>query len=378
MIENNLQSRVRHHAVDTDVFAYQTKKEGETVKYIVGYQATDDGRFLREIIAAKDAVREVYFSFGDFPNGRSSLAKEDGVPLYEKQKRQMEDLETLARAGLSFNLLFNGNCYGRDSQSRAFFHKVGETVDYLGEKIGIASVTTSSPLIARFIRENFDGIDVRASVNMEIGSVEGLEYVADVFDSFYIKRECNRDAARLAVLREWCNKNGREMYLLANSGCLNNCSAHTFHDNLVSHEAEIAAMDNGYAFEGVCWAFLGREDNRDKWLSRTNFIRPEDISLYAPYTAAVKLATRVNRDPCRVLRAYLAGGFSGGINTILEPDHSGALYPTVVENKKLPADFGQTVMNCDRKCDTCGYCKQAMENASVNLGGMYDVDKSND
>ena len=101
MIENNLQSGVRHHAVDTDVFAYQTKKEGETVKYIVGYQATDDGRFLREIIAAKDAVREVYFSFGDFPNGRSSLAKEDGVPLYEKQKRQMEDLETLARAGLS-------------------------------------------------------------------------------------------------------------------------------------------------------------------------------------------------------------------------------------------------------------------------------------
>ena len=33
-----------------------------------------------------------------------------------------------------------------------------------------------------------------------------------------------------------------------NSGCLNNCSVHVFHDNLVSHESEIAAMDNRCAF----------------------------------------------------------------------------------------------------------------------------------
>ena len=37
-----------------------------------------------------------------------------------------------------------------------------------------------------------------------------------------------------------CDAEGKELYMLANSGCLNNCSAHVFHDNLVAHEAQIA------------------------------------------------------------------------------------------------------------------------------------------
>ena len=340
------------------------------MKYIVGYQMTDGDRFVRDIVAAKDKISEVYFSFGDFPNGRSTLTYDDGITLYEKEKRQEADLSALADAGIAFNLLFNGNCYGKDSQSRAFFHKIGTTLDYLSSHLNFLSVTTSSPLIARFIRENFDGIDVRASVNMGIGSVEGIEYLSDLFDSFYVKRECNRSKRALDALRAWCDENGKEMYLLANSGCLSNCSAHTFHDNLVSHESEIAAMDNGYSFEGICHTYLKNEKAREKWLSRTSFIRPEDVTLYERYTSAVKLATRVNRDPCRVLTAYLSGSIGGSIHSILEPDHSGMFYPQIIENKKIPADFGSRVMSCDRDCEMCGYCKEVYKNASVHLGGM--------
>ena len=99
---------------------------------------------------------------------------------------------------------------------------------------------------------------------MEIGSTEGISYVSNLFDSFYVKRELNRNLNELSRLRKWCDSNGKQMYILANSGCLNNCSAHIFHDNLVAHEAEISAMDNGYQFNGICWEFLSDRNNFEK------------------------------------------------------------------------------------------------------------------
>ena len=331
---------------------------------------TENGRFMQSIIENKDKIKEVYFSFGDFPNGRSTQKYGDGMTLYEKQSRQLDDLTSLANEGLSFNLLFNGNCYGKDSQSRAFFHKIGECVDFLSSRMKICSVTTSSPLIAKFIRENFDGIDVRASVNMEIGSIEGIDYLRDTFDSFYVKRECNRSARALSELRAWCDENGKQMYVLANSGCLYNCSAHTFHDNLVSHEAEIAQMDNGYAFEGMCHTYLKNPENREKWLQRTTFIRPEDVHLYEKFTPAVKLATRVNSDPCRVLKAYISGSADTSLSSLLEPDHSALFYPFIVENKKFPDTFGERVMSCSHNCNSCNYCKDVLKEALLDLGDM--------
>ena len=52
-------------------------------------------------------------------------------------------------------------------------------------KIGINSVTVTSPVIAKFFKANFEALEVRASVNMEIGTPEGMDYLTDSFDSFY-------------------------------------------------------------------------------------------------------------------------------------------------------------------------------------------------
>lgn len=336
------------------------------MKYIVGYPTNASPDFADVALRYKDHISEVYFSFGDFPNGRNTVTEDGDLP-FERQARQLEALKKMSAAGLRFNLLFNGNCYGKDSQARALFHKIGETTDYIERTFGLQSVTTSSPLIAKFIHENFKGIDVRASVNMEIGTPEGLSYVANVFDSFYLKREYNRSAAALKRMRDWCDTNGKEMYLLANSGCLNFCSAHAFHDNLVSHEAEIASMDNGYEFRGVCWDYLATDSGRGEWLSRTNFIRPEDMALYEGLVPAVKLATRVNASPERVIRAYVDGKYRGSVMDLLEPNHSGAFYPDIVDNGEIPDTFAAYVLYCDKRCEACGKCRRIMEKATKTM-----------
>ena len=91
-------------------------------------------------------------------------------------------------------------------QSKALFYSVGETIEYVAGNFGLKSVTTTSPLIAKFVKQNFEGIDVRASVNMSIGSRVGMEYVSEFFDSFYVKRELNRDFNALKNLKKWYQK----------------------------------------------------------------------------------------------------------------------------------------------------------------------------
>lgn len=304
------------------------------MKFSVGYQMRPDPDFLSGIISQKEHIHEVYFSWGQYPNGRSAQGMQQGLTQWEAYYRQEADIAMLSAAGLNLNLLFNATCYGASSQSKAFFDGVGNTVDYL-TRYNLTSVTTTSLLIARFLQENFPQLDVRASVNMCIGTIEGLDYVKDYFDSFYLKRELNRDFRAIRLLKQWCDDNGKALYGLANSGCLNHCSAHTFHDNLVSHEQEISKMDNGYAFEGVCRAFLKDPANHFKIVDRTGFIRPEDVALYEGLFPALKLATRVSPNPLRILKAYTTQHYRGNMLELLEPNHSGIFYPHVLENSRI-------------------------------------------
>ena len=299
------------------------------MKYMVGLQNTND-ELVRCIEANKEHIYAVYFSWGDFANGRNAQTERDGYTSWELQKWQTDALAELTEWDIPLNLLFNANCYGKDSQSRAFFEKVGTTIDYIKENYILNSVTTTSPLIAKFIKNNFEGIEVRASVNMEIGTEQGMDYVAEYFDSYYMKRELNRNIDAIIPLKKWCDDNGKKLYMLANSGCLNYCSAHNFHDNLVAHESEISKMDNAYEFRGMCREYLSKEEHYESLIKDTNFIRPEDIHKYEPYFDAVKLATRVHKNPCNVLKSYINRKYIGNILEILEPAHS--IYPYIVEN----------------------------------------------
>ncbi len=300
------------------------------MQFNVGYQLMSDSRFIDYIVSNKEHIGEVYYSWGDFPNGRNLAAMNQDMMPWETQGMMLEQLGVISQTGIALNLLLNGNCYGRDSQSKAFFQKVGDTIDYFGSRYALSSITTTSPLIAKFVNANFEGMDIRASVNMSIGTVQGMRYVQDYFDSFYMQRELNRDFNAIQALHKWCMENGKQMYLLANSGCLNNCSVHNFHDNLVAHENEIVQMDNAYQFTGICKEYLRDERNYPDLYNQMNFVRPEDINLYEPYFAGAKLATRVHRNPIHVVNSYISGQYSGNLLDILEPAHS--IYPYVLEN----------------------------------------------
>ena len=100
------------------------------MKYMVGLNSSDHC-FLDTIIENKQQIHEVYFSWGDLPNGRSSQLEHSDFTPWEMQDLQRRALKTLSDEGIALNLLFNANCYGKDSQSRSFFNKIGTITEYI-------------------------------------------------------------------------------------------------------------------------------------------------------------------------------------------------------------------------------------------------------
>ncbi|MDO5580475.1 MAG: hypothetical protein Q4G69_05035 [Planctomycetia bacterium] len=329
------------------------------MKFMVGYQA--DEHLKETILRYREAIAEIYFPWIGFTSGRGMVAG------YEAQCRMESDLDDYTRAGIGMNLLLNGNCYGRRSQSRIFFQSIGDTVENLCERYHLGSITTASPLIAKFLKENFPDLEIRASVNMEIGTSVGMDYLADLFDGFYLKREYNKDLARIQANRKWCSDHNKKLYLLANSGCLNFCSARTFHDNLVAHQHEIAEMDNGYEFHGICHSYLANPEKRKSFLQITNFIRPEDLAKIEDYFDGIKLATRTNRNPAAVVKAYAERHYIGNLLDLTEPNHAGHFYPEILANDRIPNDYADRVLSCDKNCDQCGYCADILRSALIRL-----------
>lgn len=339
--------------------------------FTVGYQLTGDSLFLDSILRHSDRISEVYFSWGSMPNGRHAATLHQTLSPWEVREKTEAELAVLHRAGISFNLLLNGACYGDRALSKAFFREVCETVEEVAGKYTLTSVTTTSPPLAHLIKQNFPGIATRASVNMGVATPAAAEYLAEDFDGFYLPRELNRSLSALEDFSDALERMGKTRHILANSGCLNHCPARSFHDNLVSHEMGVASMDNAIPFRGLCADWLRDPSHRRMLLSRLNLIRPEDLSLYEGLCDSIKLATRVSPDPTFILESYAAGACHGNLLDLTEPNHAGHFYPMVLENDRIPPEYGLYAASCAKKCDICGYCGKVYDMASRNLEDLF-------
>lgn len=339
--------------------------------FSVGYQLPDPDEppFSETVEAFREHIGEVYFPWADMPSGRAPLTSRRGYTDWSGQTRLEEDLVRLRDAGIKLDILFNANCYGRHSASQFLENQVVSVLDRLEDLVGGVDVaTTTSPAIAWIIRRHFPQVDVRASVNMRIGTVKGMEYLADLFDSYQVQREHNRDLTYLSELKQWADAQGKRLHLLANSGCMAHCSGQTFHDNLVAHETEIDETCNMEDWNPhACWRFLRARENWVALLQNT-WIRPEDLHHYEGLFDQVKLATRMHARPRMVIRAYVSRRFRGNLLDLLEPGFGPAVAPYVIDNDRFPEDWFARTSTCDGRCHKCTYCADVLEQVLTRVG----------
>ena len=222
------------------------------MNFLVGYQPPkEDGLAFTQVIEPYlSRIDEVFFSWVSSPSGRGPVGYDAGYVDWSAQECMEEELAEIRSHGIRLDLLLNANCYGAEALSERLANQILSVLDHLYARTGgVDVVTTASPFIAHCIKKHFPQTRVRASVNMSIGTVKGIDYLGELFDSFYLQREYNRDLDTVRLMSEACRERGKELFMLANSGCLNFCTGHIFHDNLVAHEKDVEAMKNLTGFQ---------------------------------------------------------------------------------------------------------------------------------
>ena len=334
----------------------------------VGYSITDENQplFCETVERFKDNIGEVYFAFTGIPSGRSALGGD--LSFFDTTEQLIFELDKISKMGIKLNLLFNAACLGDEALSKAHEKQVISVLQFLGDRVKLPdTVTTMSPVTAQIVHKFDSKIDVRASVNMKISTVKGIEYVEHLFDSFCIFRDINRNLEELKEVSDYLRKNSKGISILANSGCLRGCSMQSFHDNVVAHEEGILKQNNlSYASASGCHEFFSNKENHFKLLQNT-WIRPEDLHNYEGFVDMVKLATRAHDRPEAVIGAYARGSYHSNLVDLFEPSHTQLLNPTVVANDLFPDDFFVKTAKCNKKCNTCNYCKNVWDKVAVKI-----------
>jgi hypothetical protein len=336
------------------------------VKFAIGYQRLEEeGGFLRIVEDYRESLAEVYFPWVGMPSGRPALGAGSEA---EAQAELERDVRACRASGLRLDLLLNANCYGGEAVGKALGEMIAALLEHLDSRGLLPDVvTTTSPYVADCVKRLAPAIDRRASVNLRLDSTLALEMLGDAFDSFYLRRDLQRDLSTVARFHAWADAHGKRLCLLANSGCLRNCPYQTFHDNLLAHDAEIARTPSAGDFlPHLCWKNYLVAKRYEDFL-RGSWIRPEDVSRYEPYVSVMKLATRVHSHPRMIVAAYAAGRFDGNLAALTEPDLSAAFAPRIIDNRRFPSDWLDTTAGaCATNCTHCGRCTELLATVLVD------------
>ena len=333
------------------------------MKFAAGFQYRNQGELFSDMLPDyRPQLAEVYFSYPGFASGRP----EKNVCLSDAFEQLEYELHEIRSMGIKLDLLINGNCYGPGAVSERFYREIAQLMERLSSVSLLPEiVTTTSPFAAHAIRKLAPDMEIRASVNMRIDSTTALDYLLEKFDSFYLRRDLQRDLETVKRFAKWSEKHGKKMCLLANSGCLRNCPYQTFHDNLVAHDAELREMRNCRDFiPHLCWERYSQGGNLEDFL-RASWIRPEDVKNYEPYCSVMKLATRQHANPRMILGAYCSGSFDGNLLDLTEPCYAEKFAPKILDNCSL--DGMELPGSCGSNCTNCGKCREILEKSVKSL-----------
>ena len=345
------------------------KKAG---KFAVGYYFGERGGFTFHDLAEEFAPRlkEVYFPWVGLAHGRTPARL-----MPDGEEHLIDDLQYCRKHGMKLDLLANAMCYGEKSfteEQRKQLADIIRRLDGLGLYPEI--VTTTSPYVAKVFKRDYPDIEVRASVNMELRNTIAFEYLAPLFDSFYICRSVQRDLPTFRRIADWCKDHGKKLCMLVNSGCVRNCPWHIVHDARVSHDmqSEIYHELANQGLDILCNQLFGQRRRLTEFL-RCGWIRPEDVHVFEPDLETIKLSTRRTDYAHEIVEAYLNGSYDGNLLRLMDPYHGFGFRPHRVDNKSFPKDWITSGIagKCADNCIHCGKCEKLLEQLL-----KYDIDEN--
>ena len=342
-----------------DMSSEQTIRTKFAVGHFLTDKPDDPASFAELARRFAPRLREVYFPWPGLSNARAKV--------YDKpddEERIVADLKYCREHGMKLDILANATCYGDKAfteEQRLQIVAIIKHMDELGLYPEI--VTTTSPYIAKVFKVSFPDIEVRASVNMRLRNTLALEYLANLYDSYYICRDVQRDLPTFHKMAAWCKDHGKKLCMLANSGCVRNCPWQVFHETLLSHDFVKKFYEMDYLkADLICNDIFTRRKMLSDFL-RCTWIRPEDVHVFEPELETIQLSTREAKHPMEIVEAYVNASYDGNLLRLMDPYHGFAFRPNRVDNKSFPADWVTSGIagKCADNCKHCGKCEKILE-----------------
>ena len=340
-------------------------------KFSVGHYLTerpdDPGSFAELARRFAPRLREVYFPWPGLTSGRPHI-----LDIPNEEERIISDLKYCRGHGMKLDLLANALCYGEKACTEEQRLQITGIIRRLDrEGLYPEIITTTSPYIAKLCKLEFPDIEVRASVNMRLRNTLAMEYLAPLFDSFYICRDVQRDLPTFRTIAAWCKSHDKKLCMLVNSGCVRDCPWHVFH--ILHHQhnyVNIFPEMQKQKLWLVCYNLYAINQRFVEFL-RGTWIRPEDVHLFEPELETIKLATRWTDHVFELVDAYLNRTFDGNLLHLTEPCQGSSFRPYRIDNKAFPSDWVTSGIagKCAENCVHCGKCDRIL-----NQVLKYDLD----
>ena len=234
-----------------------------------------------------------------------------------------------------------------------------DLINYSKDKDYIGFSPEKTAILSELKKFNYERIYHNEQMRQRKETID--KCIADLFDSFYLRRDLQRDLDTVRLFRRWSDSNGKKMGILANSGCLRNCPAQTFHDNLVAHQQAVYKLQfDPASAQTLCWKHYQSRKHRVDFL-KSSWIRPEDLGSYDDLTDFIKLATRQHDRPDLVIAAYAERSYEGDLAALMEPNFSTLFAEDgILENQRLPS-LKDLPGACAANCHHCGKCDALFE-----------------
>jgi len=317
--------------------------------------------------------------------GRPSLL------LAKVDKKHVEDyVKRVHSAGMKFDYLLNAPCMNNMEYDRETHKELINHIEWLNN-IGVDGVVVSIPLIMEIVKEQFPGLEVRASTITHINSVQRARLFEELgVDSITLDFNINRDFKLIRKIREAVKC---ELCVIVNDGCLYQCPFRYYHYNIIGHASQTINPLKGFYIDYCIIRCTMKRFSSPVELMKGRWIRPEDTHLYEELgidTFKIGGRRMSTKWIINAVKAYHSRKYDGNLAELLDisqlgvdPDmrspqyqaflsgakmikeeklcQIGQLYPVrpYIDNNKLNGfiDFFKK-QDCLSGCGDCNYCQQ--------------------
>jgi collagenase-like PrtC family protease len=325
---------------------------------------------LKILLANRETVGEqisdVYFSDNQIPSNRH----------FKWDDSNWDELNDIAEEfNCALHYVVNPSVYDNSIYLPDGFNKFIDILNNVWEK-GARWLTFNNSIMLRIaeLRDNIPPFLIKNSVNNKINTLEQVIFwhTQMHINDIILDRSINRNIDDLKHISEYAKEYGLTLTLLANEGCLPNCSWKQPCDNMISqyHKDTPKEVGDLRSLHGVLACTMHYERNPADTL-KSPYILPNNIETYSPYADCIKIAGRMSDADTLwdILESYFLGSGNISLYKFFSTKVS-ELYNRITFTDLVELNFDQKTNNCKNQCASCNFCERVMDQLMFEKNGV--------